>query len=419
MDKRVIIAGMGPGSTDYLTPVVREAIEASDLLIGGRRNLEVFRHLQKEEVVIGSRLEAVAEVIRQQGGHRNLVVLASGDPGIYSISKTLKRLLPEVDFQVLPGISSLQVLCARVNTPWEDVHCVSLHGRSPVDVAAIVRQHPKTAFFTGGNTSPEGVSRELVQKGLKQVKVAVGEHLTYPHERVVLGSPETIAALSFESLSIMLVEREELPRQAWPYITPGISDDRFIRGEVPMTKEEIRAVTVSKLRLEKDSVVYDIGAGTGSVAVECARLVTEGTVYAIERHAPALDLVRVNRDQFGVHNLKLVEGTAPEALEGLPRADRVFVGGTGGNMKALLHTIAGWDHGCRVVINAVVIETVMEALEVLKQEGFKNMEMITAAFSRGQQVGSRHLMKALNPVTIISADHEPQKQGKDSQEGQV
>ena len=419
MDKRVTIAGIGPGSREYVIPEVQEIIEKSDVLMGGRRNLELFRYLNKEEVVIGSRLETVTDFIRAHAGKKNMVVLASGDPGIYSISQYLKRQLPEVPLKVLPGISSLQVLCARVNTNWDDVFCTSLHGRDPVPVAPIVRRHPKTAFFTGGNASPEGVCRELVNSGMKELTVTVGEKLSYPDERIITGTPETIAEMTFESLSVMLVERKDSPDsqreeeadvpgpQAWQVTAPGIPDHAFLRGEVPMTKEEVRAVAVSKLRLRKDSVVYDIGAGTGSVSVECGLLVPEGHVYAIERNREAAGLIRQNQEKFELRNLTLIEGLAPEAMVGLPMPDRVFIGGTGGSMTKLLHLIASWEHPCRVVINAVVLETVSEAMEGLQKSGFENLEVVCVAVSKGRAVGKRHMMQALNPVYVISADHRP------------
>lgn len=412
VDQQVVIAGIGPGHQDYITPAALEAIRECHVLIGGRRNLAQFAHLHKEEVVIGTRLDELMNTLRNLletgGGRKKLVVLASGDPGLYSISQTLKQQLPEVAFSVIPGISALQVLCARCHIPWDQVHLTSLHGREPVAVAPIVRKHPKTVFFTGGNTSPEGVCRELVREGLNHVKVTVGENLSYETERMITGTPETIAALPFDSLCVMLVEREdEATPHIWEYNTPGIPDHHFVRGEVPMTKEEVRAVVMAKLRLKPRDVVYDIGAGTGSVAVECGHLVPQGQVFAIEQHETAIDLIRRNIEAQGLTNVVPVAGRAPEKLEGLPKAHRVFIGGTGGNMTQILDTIAAWDHPCRVVITAVVLETVAEALEDLQMRGFEQVEVVNLAVSRGRRVGNRHMMQALNPVTIISGEHQP------------
>jgi precorrin-6Y C5,15-methyltransferase (decarboxylating) CbiT subunit len=231
--------------------------------------------------------------------------------------------------------------------------------------------------------------------------------------------------MEFNSLSVMLiengqstgrsgsagghaaVERETAGEHAavWDYATAGIPDDLFIRGDVPMTKEEVRSVTVSKLRLREDSVLYDIGAGTGSVSIECGLRMKHGWIYAIEKEKDALELIRKNIDRFGTENVTVVEGEAPEALDGLPEADRVFIGGSGGSMEGILDRVSGTgSRPLRVVVNAVVLENAYAAMEGLRKRGFHSLDVVCMSVSRGKPVGGGHLMQALNPVYIISAE---------------
>jgi cobalt-precorrin-6B (C15)-methyltransferase len=191
----------------------------------------------------------------------------------------------------------------------------------------------------------------------------------------------------------------------WKYNSPGIPDEKFIRGSIPMTKEEIRVVTLAKLRLTTDSIVYDIGAGTGSVTVEIARICSTGKVYAIEREEEGINLIRANCRRFGVTNVEAVLGGAPEALKGLPQANAIFVGGSGGKLEEIIkqakHSLAP---GGRVVINAVALETLTAAQRLLVEQGFADIEIVSLAVTRWLQRGRVRMADALNPVFIISGN---------------
>ncbi len=407
MENKLYIIGIGPGDKDYIYPAANMLIEASDVLIGGRRNLDLFLHLEKEEVMIGNKLAGIERYILENIGKKKIAVLASGDPGIFSISEYLKNRLGNVEMLVYPGISSLQYLCARINKSWDDIFIASLHGRELGNLTKVVRSHSKVIIFTGGSSSPESVCRELVINGLKDFTVTVGEKLSYPDEKIVTGSIEEIGKLEFDSLSVMLVENncKELSRQqAWDMETPGIPDEMFIRGDVPMTKEEIRTIAISKLRLREDSVVYDIGAGTGSVSIECGLIMKKGKVYAIEKEQDALALIRANVMKFGPGNVTVVDGTAPAKLIDLPKPDRIFIGGTDGKMESILDWVVEMDSKIRIVVNAAAIETACEAIEGLNNRGFRDIDITGVSVSRGRLAGRKHLMQALNPIYIISAE---------------
>lgn len=191
----------------------------------------------------------------------------------------------------------------------------------------------------------------------------------------------------------------------WPYLTPGIPDGYFIRGSVPMTKEEVRVLTLAKARLAQGQVVWDIGAGTGSLSVEAALHTPKGTVYAIERDPEGLELIKANSIAFKLDNIIIVEGEAPEALGGLPAPDRVLIGGSGGRLEEILKIIKKTIRpGGRIVVNAVTLETISLSINLFKVL-FKEFEMVQINCARVAQIGGSHLLRGMNPVTIISAEN--------------
>jgi len=408
VNSKVYITGIGPGSMDMVTPHAMRIIDGCDVLMGGRRNLELFRHLNKEEVAIGSDIEKVCQYILENMEHKEICVLATGDPGIFSISRYLKKRLETVTFEIVPGISSLQYLCGRLGTNWDDMAVISMHGRDEGNLPVVVRRNKKIAVFTGGGTSPADVCKLLMKNGFTDAVVTVGERLSYPDERIVSGMPVELSQMSFESLSLMIIENTSSkgPDRYWKYRTPGIPDSMFLRGNVPMNKEEVRTIAIAKLRLKEDSIVIDVGAGTGSVSIECALICGKGKVYAVEKEKEAVELIRMNIDKFAAENVTVIEGSAPDILQGLPAPDRVFIGGTGGNMDSIFEWIAKSTNKVRVVVNAISPESVYEALKSMEKWGYKDAELVNAAVSKGCRAGGKHIMKAMNPIYIISAEKE-------------
>lgn len=193
----------------------------------------------------------------------------------------------------------------------------------------------------------------------------------------------------------------------WPFVTAGIPDERFNRGEVPMTKEEVRTVTLSKARLKADSIIYDIGAGTGSIAIEAATLSKEGKVYAIEKNIVGVDLIKQNARAFGVANIEVIKGLAPEALKDLPAPDRVIIGGSGGNLEGIIALIDRiLKPGGRIVINAIVLETLCTALNCFKEMDYE-IEITQVSVVKAGKISELHMMQAQNPVYVIAAERRP------------
>lgn len=397
---RVYLIGVGMGNPDLLTLEASRAIHSSGLLIGAQRLLDAFAGLDipQKPLVLA---KDIAAAIRDSG-ESQVSVLLSGDIGFFSGAKNLYPLLSGHEVVSLPGISSLSYFCAKCQTPWQDAYVLSCHGRDG-GIAAAVQSHSKTFALTGGAYKVETLCRQLTQAGLGSLQAWAGEWLSYPRERIVHGQVAELAGDSFSDLAVLLVEN---PTPVQPiFQAPGLPDGAFLRGKVPMTKEEVRALAVSKLRLCSRDVVWDVGAGTGSVSVECALCLPEGTVYAVERNPDAAFLIRQNREKFQVSNLCLVEGEAPEALEALPPPDSVFVGGSGGNLEGIVDAALAKNPAVRIVVAAITLETLSGALEAIRRNGFQDTDIAQIAVSKSHPVGGYHMMKAENPIYLISMEH--------------
>jgi precorrin-6Y C5,15-methyltransferase (decarboxylating) len=266
----------------------------------------------------------IMEAILEYPSCEAVAVIFSGDVGFFSGSKKLNQAIEEqkggspwdgYETEYIPGISSLQYFSAKLKLPWEDTKVVSLHGRED-NILGAVWNNQRVFFLTGGDYTVQRVCRILSENGLGEAVVHVGERLSYLNERIVTDTAEKLAEEEFDPLAVMLVENEKTIRRS--VTTHGIGDELFLRGNVPMTKSEIRSVSISKLQLRPGDVVYDIGAGTGSVSVEMALQSYEGAVFAVEYDEEAIELIRRNAEQFGVWNLNVVEGKAPGAMADLP-----------------------------------------------------------------------------------------------------
>ena len=229
--------------------------------------------------------------------------------------------------------------------------------------------------------------------------MTIGYQLSYPEEEILTFSPEELENLNKDGLYILYIAHQGSSDER---ITPGLSDSAFLRGKAPMTKEEVRAVSLCKLRLCTDSIVYDIGAGTGSVSIECARQCPMGQVYAIEREEEALGLIRENRERFHAQNLEIVAGTAPEALEALPDPTHVFIGGARGRMRDMMRTLENLKAPVRLCATAVTMESAEEYMKLFQD--CRNFTAAQTAVSRIERIGSYHMLRAQNPVFIFTAE---------------
>lgn len=395
----VTLIGMGSGQPENLTLQGLAALRQADLILGARRLLAVLPAGCTENRAAAYRPDEVAELL-QTSGAENAVLVYSGDTGFYSGASSMMEKLEAlgVRARVLPGLSSIQLLAAALGRPWQGWNLVSAHGRTCDPVAECMQGRP-TFFLTGGSEDPATLCAQLAAEGGGDVQGVVGQCLGTPEEKLFRGSVKELAAGRFNSLSVLLVEAVEgLPRRA-----PGLPDEAFERGDVPMTKQEVRAAVLAKLAVRPEDILWDVGAGTGSVSVELALAAPRGRVYAVECRPEGCALIKANREKFRTRNLVLVEGLAPDALSDLPAPDAVFIGGSKGSLAAILDAALDKNPDARICVSAIALETLSAAVTALTAKG-RTVQVSQIAVSRAKAVGGLHLMMAQNPIYLITGE---------------
>lgn len=395
----VTLIGMGSGQPENLTLQGLAALRQADLILGARRLLAVLPAGCTENRAAAYRPDEVAELL-QTSGAENAVLVYSGDTGFYSGASSMLEKLEAlgVRARVLPGLSSIQLLAAALGRPWQGWNLVSAHGRTCDPVAECMQGRP-TFFLTGGSEDPATLCAQLAAEGFGDVQGVVGQCLGTPEEKIFRGSVKELAAGRFNSLSVLLVEAAEvLPRRA-----PGLPDEAFERGDVPMTKQEVRAAVLAKLAVRPEDILWDVGAGTGSVSVELALAAPRGRVYAVECRPEGCALIKANREKFRTRNLVLVEGLAPAALSDLPAPDAVFIGGSKGSLAAIVDAALDKNPDARICVSAIALESLSAAVAALTAKG-RTVQVSQIAVSRARAVGGLHLMMAQNPIYLITGE---------------
>ena len=415
--RKVTIIGAGPGNPDLLSRAALDAIDIADVVIGAHRALA---GIDVPPDVVRCELVKTADIVAaltDAASWQRAVVVMTGDVGLFSGARRLVEALSgnaQVDVRVIPGISSASYLAARLARPWQDWRFASAHGVA-CDIVAEAERAGELFLVTSGGEDPSRLSGELVQAGFGDARVTVAERLSYPDERITCATASEIAGQTFDDLNVMLIDfaggagspagssASRAASSRWPYASSGIPDELFIRGDVPMTKQEVRAVALAKLRLTATDTVWDVGAGTGSVSIEAALVARAGSVWAVERNAAGVRLIRENADAFGCGNVHAVPGVAPEALAKLPVPDAVFVGGSAGELPSIVEAALEKNSQVRLCVPCVTVETLTEACALLSGSRFKGFEACQVSAARAEAVGSHHLMKAQNPVFLVSA----------------
>ncbi len=404
--RKVTIIGAGPGNPDLLSRAALDAIDIADVVIGAHRALvgiDVPPDVVRCELV---KTADIVAALTDAASWQRAVVVMTGDVGLFSGARRLVEALSgdaQMDVRVIPGISSASYLAARLARPWQDWRFASAHGVA-CDIMAEAERAGELFLVTSGGEDPSRLSGELVQAGFGDARVTVAERLSYPDERITCATASEIAGQTFDDLNVMLIEfAGGAASSRWPYASSGIPDELFIRGDVPMTKQEVRAVALAKLRLTATDTVWDVGAGTGSVSIEAALVARAGSVWSVERNAAGVRLIRENADAFGCGNVHVVPGVAPDALAKLPVPDAVFVGGSAGELPSIVEAALEKNSQVRLCVPCVTVETLTEACALLSGSRFKGFEACQVSAARAEAVGSHHLMKAQNPVFLVSA----------------
>lgn len=405
--KRLPIAliGIGMGNPDTLTVAAREVISHAEVVFGAKRLLALVD--TKAQVYPYYLARDILPHLKRLAPDTKVVVLFSGDTGFYSGCSKMKEKLAEAGYvkvSVYPGISSVSYLSAKTGISWQDAKIMSIHGRGEEHIwkAAVieaVRYHAKTFVLMSGADNVRKIGKILIESGLEACVVWTGFQLSYPEEKVSLLTPEQCLEMETDGLYVCLICNPDFSVKP---VTHGWHDKVFLRERVPMTKEEVREVSISKLKLYEGAVVYDIGSGTGSIAIETADRSSTIQVYAIEKKHEAAELIRANQKKFALSNIEVVEALAPEGLRALPVPTHAFIGGSSGNMKEILSVLFQKNSSVRVVINAVSLETISEITQLIQTGVIRNPDIVWVQASRAKEIGAYHLMQAENPVMIVT-----------------
>jgi len=410
----IILAGIGMGHVNGLTKEVERVISEADILLGAERMLNAVyskaeRHpFYQAEQVIPYLHDIQSGSLFEE--NKKVVILFSGDSGFYSGCQPLYAALEKeitegrikASLRILPGISSVAYLASCIGESYQDAAVYSIHGKKICNLVRRIKSSPKTFLITSGVKDINQLGELLIDAGMQKCEIITGFQLSYEEQRVENHTPLECMELKEEGLYTCFVKN---PYATQRRLTHGVADGQFIRDRVPMTKEEIREISICKLRLKEKAVVYDIGSGTGSIAIEIAGISDDIQVYAVEQKHEAVLLIEKNKKKFELQNVTVVESRAPEGLTELPMATHAFIGGSGGRLKEILVSLRQMNHDMRVVVNAVSMETICEMREILSMDDMiKEEEIVQLQVSRAKKAGNYHLMQSENPVWICAFD---------------
>lgn len=412
---QIVLLGMGMGDRRLLTGEVQEKLEQAEVVFGAKRLLhESAAWIHPEEVKPYYLAEDILPWLQAQECGRKVAVLFSGDTGFYSGAGKLYRVLQQAVEQgelrarvkLYPGICAVSYLAASLGVSWEDAAVKSIHGRE-INLPGLLQNHARTFLLLSGREDVNRIGKIMLENHLQEAKIYLGFQLSYPEEQIRCLTPQECMQITQKGLYCCMIYNE---RAAQHVLTPGLSDRLFTRDRVPMTKEEIRILSVCKLRLTQESVLYDIGSGTGSVSVECARLSEKIRVYAIDCNPAAIELTAGNAVKQGLCNIQTVHGSAPDAIRKLPTPTHAFIGGSGGELGEILKLLYRKNPAMRVVVNVASLETIAELAALLPKLSLREREIIQVQIARENSAGRYHLMKAENPVYIAAFCFEEKKE---------
>lgn len=400
--KSIHVIGAGIAGQEGFTPQALELIDKSDLLFGAQRLLALFPDYRGTQFGIDDH-NLGDMVTRLQDCEKRAVVLASGDPLFFGVGRYLLRNLPDELIEFLPNVTSVQYAFAKIREPWDDSIFVSAHGRALKDIVDRIVANDKAAILTDEINTPGMIGRELLSRRRGGYKAYLCENLGTEDEKIRVTDVKGLLELEAAALNVLILIRQ-YEDDAQDYIpTLGIPDDEFVSIKKLITKEEVRVVTLAKLKLRHDMCLWDVGAGSGSICIEADHLLPNGRIFAIERNEESCRFIRQNLEKFNARNVALIEGGAPDCLEELPDPDRVFIGGSGGRLWDILDAVdQRLATGGRIVMNAITLDTLTAANEFFGNAGYQ-VEVVTVNIARTRPHSNYKMFEAYNPVYILTA----------------
>ncbi|MCE9530670.1 MAG: precorrin-6y C5,15-methyltransferase (decarboxylating) subunit CbiE [Planctomycetes bacterium] len=407
---KIHIVGVGGDGLAGLTTHGRDILTSAEMIFGSDAALRLLPELTGERIRIGSDLQQIVDLLRGSFGQKRMVVVAGGDPLFYVVARYLCDRLGKDRFEVLPHVSSMQLAFARIKETWEEAYLTDLSTRSLDDVLDRIRTTETVGLFTSENHSPPRIARELLVRGLDYFRAYVCENLGGPDERITQGELHEIQNMNFDPLNVMILKRKpgrpDARRAARHIMRFGNPDDVFAQSRPKtglITQAEVRAIALAQLDLQPSDVMWDVGAGSGSVALEAAQLVEPGRVYAIEQDSADYHLIVANAEQFGIRNVQAVFGTAPAVFQGLPDPDAIFIGGNGGEVARLVEASFGvLRPGGRLVLNVATLEMLGSTYEALKRLS-PNVSVLLVNLARSVEQMEALRFEAVNPTFVLRA----------------
>lgn len=396
---RVDVIGMGMSPRD-LTAAHLQMISAAQILIGGKRHLASFPDVTARRVAITHDLPKITDLIAHEMASHRIVVLASGDPLYYGIGAYLIRILGRDHVRVWPNINSVAAAAARIGKSWQDTTVVSLHGRDDDHrLIEALNQSGELAVFTDTRHSPVWLAEMMLKNGHGKARMCVLERMGYPEERVRWFDPDQVADDTFQKPNLVLIETGGRSVGERPYL--GIPENDLDHERGLITKSEVRAVALSKLRLKAQMVLWDLGAGSGAVAIEACGLISGGHIFAVEKNRQRADQIRSNCFRLGASAIQVIVAELPAGLGELPAPDRVFIGGGGKALAATIETAAErLKTGGVMVVNTVLLDSLNTAVAAMKRRGL-DTDVTHIQISRSRPMPTGERMEALNPVWIV------------------
>jgi precorrin-6Y C5,15-methyltransferase (decarboxylating) len=406
---KIDIVGIGDDGMEGLTTPAKQLVERAELLVGTKQSLEAVTASTAEKIEIGGDLDAVVRKV-DAAGKKRIVVLAAGDPLFYGTARYLCDRLGKERFNVTPHVSSMQLAFARVKESWDDAYLTSLATQPLELVVEKTRTAAKVGLFTTEAAPPRAVAQALLDRKIDYFTAYVCENLGSPDERVTHEELAEIAKLDFSPLNVLILLRKPNVPDRPPAMMGkrlfGNPDEEFLQSKPKrglLTPAEVRAIALSIMDIGPTSTVWDVGAGSGSVAIEAGQIASGGRVYAIEMDPEDYALIASNAERFGVRNLTPILGKAPEAWAGLAPPDAVFVGGTGRQVRRIVElAFEQLRPGGRLVANVGSVENIAAVREILSAKG-GDADVLMINLARGNDQLERLHFESMHPTFLVSA----------------
>lgn len=405
---KIHVIGIGGDGLAGMTQRAAELVRSAEMVVGSEAALRLLPEVDGERVRIGADLGEIAEKLRANYGIKRIVVVATGDPLFYGVARYLCDRLGKDRFEVLPHVSSMQLAFARVKETWEEAYLTDLSSRSLDDVLDRIRVAETVGLFTSDVYHPARIARELLIRGLDYFRAYVCENLGGRDERLTSGELGEIQNMTFDSLNVMILKRKpgrpDAPRKTKKLMRFGNPDDVFAQSRPKtglITQAEVRALALSQLDLQAGSVMWDVGAGSGSVALEAAQLVEPGRVYALEQDSADYHLIVANAEMYGIRNVQAIFGSAPAVFQDLPNPDAIFIGGNGGEIARLIEaSYTALRPDGRLVVNVGTLEMLTQTYETMKRLA-GDVSVLLVNLSRSVEQLEALRFEAVNPTFLL------------------